>query len=257
MALAIGRQRPALRGFTLIELLVVVAIIALLVSVLLPALGRSRQQARAVVCASNLRSLSLAAFMYAESHNGWLPEFGYMHGGGEAHAAHSWILKIAREYGDNRNVLRCPADTSPHWTQPLTPPNGPLRRTSFATNFYVAAGGIDSPLWERDGHAYNRLDWIRRPVATVLFVELAETGPYALADHVHPELWGEMHPAEKREAATQVVLERHLGRGNYGFIDGHAARHSFEETFLIDQEPTDPEGTVTWLFNKYDPTVAR
>ena len=63
-------HRP--KGFTLVELLVVVAIIALLVSILLPALGQAREQARLVVCLSNLRQVALGALAY-ESDNDRLP----------------------------------------------------------------------------------------------------------------------------------------------------------------------------------------
>lgn len=60
-------------GFTLIELLVVVAIIALLISILLPSLARAREQARRVQCAANLRSLGTSAITYSESNRGVLP----------------------------------------------------------------------------------------------------------------------------------------------------------------------------------------
>jgi prepilin-type N-terminal cleavage/methylation domain-containing protein/prepilin-type processing-associated H-X9-DG protein len=58
-------------GFTLIELLVVISIIALLISILLPALGAARESGRSAVCLSNLRQLALANTAYAEDSSGF------------------------------------------------------------------------------------------------------------------------------------------------------------------------------------------
>lgn len=60
-------------GFTLIELLVVVSIIALLVSILLPALSKARRQAKVVVCLSNQHSIYVAVVLYANDYRDFLP----------------------------------------------------------------------------------------------------------------------------------------------------------------------------------------
>ena len=60
-------------AFTLIELLVVVAIIALLISILLPSLNQARKQARQLLCATNLRSQGQASIFYAEEHKSYIP----------------------------------------------------------------------------------------------------------------------------------------------------------------------------------------
>lgn len=67
-----GQRRP-LNAFTLVELLVVIGVIALLISILLPTLSRARESAREVQCASNMRQMGLALFMYADAFKGMMP----------------------------------------------------------------------------------------------------------------------------------------------------------------------------------------
>ena len=65
-----GRVVP---GFTLVELLVVIGIIALLIGILLPVLGRAREQARRTACLANLRTLGQSLYMYANNFRDRLP----------------------------------------------------------------------------------------------------------------------------------------------------------------------------------------
>ncbi len=67
---------PPARGFTLIELLVVISIIALLIGILLPALGTARAAARSSVCLSNLRQQGIGLYSFATDNNGYIPGSG-------------------------------------------------------------------------------------------------------------------------------------------------------------------------------------
>ncbi|MEX2673351.1 MAG: type II secretion system protein [Phycisphaeraceae bacterium] len=112
-------------GFTLIELLVVVGIIALLMAILLPALGRARQEALKVSCASNLRQWGTALPMFAMDNNQQLPNAGingrlYRQWYEPWWGPHEWVDFQARylvqaDYeatvaGENR-VAHCPTAT--------------------------------------------------------------------------------------------------------------------------------------------------
>src|SRR5688500_12955383 len=77
------RRKPrAAEAFTLVELLVVIGIIAVLISLLLPTLGRAREHAGRSKCASNLRQIALGARLYANENGGKFPRTFYTPGSG-------------------------------------------------------------------------------------------------------------------------------------------------------------------------------
>ena len=87
------------KGFTLIELLVVMVIIALLVGLLLPALGRAQEEARKTQCRSNLRQIGLAMTMYANDNNNYTPvAYGWKENGphrGPGHPSYAMYAYLA------------------------------------------------------------------------------------------------------------------------------------------------------------------
>ena len=98
-------------GFTLVELLVVVAIIALLVSILLPALGKAREQVKQVTCMSNLRQAGMCYALYLEENDGWFPTSYRFVASRNGVFENCWYVVLKEYMGEafSNGLLLCPS----------------------------------------------------------------------------------------------------------------------------------------------------
>lgn len=114
-----ARHGEAKFGFTLVELLVVIGIIAVLIAILLPALGKAREQARIATCLSNQRQVATTFLMYAHEYKGILPPYGYINPGYTSDVAGMHWYDLTSKYVSKTNnqsgitFLRCPSEIDP------------------------------------------------------------------------------------------------------------------------------------------------
>ncbi len=187
-------RRQQKSGFTLVELLVVIAIIAVLAALLLPALARAKQRAKALQCVSNLKQLGIGCSLYALDNFDHLPE--------TSHQSASWIGKLA-VYGVT-NVYYCPLDT-----------NANNRITSYAINDFLTPNPFGAPQLD-----FSRFTAIPSPAETLHLAELwgGEIG----SDHFHfaDASSGGYYPLP---FMMQVAVTIHQGSANYLYADSHVS----------------------------------
>jgi prepilin-type N-terminal cleavage/methylation domain-containing protein/prepilin-type processing-associated H-X9-DG protein len=148
------RQKKA---FTLIELLVVISIIALLLSILMPSLGKAKKIAQAVVCQSNLKQWNLCYYLYSQENEGKLPEFDPV-------SSSQTYMESLRSYYSNIDKMRtCPAAAKVDPSLEVTPGNPSyFGSTLKAWKLDTTVNWSTADDWGIGSYAEN--SWIRRYV---------------------------------------------------------------------------------------------
>ena len=216
------------RSFTLTELLTSIAVIAILVSMLLPALSKAREKARQIQCLNQLRQLAWAMLAYADDWHGRLRPY-VTNAPRDDHPGLTWTAWTF-PYHQSPGLLVCPATTS--GKPPETTPDG-FRK-------YDGSYG-----WNYDGTQGNcgpLAAHVRQPTRSYLLMDSGDPCIIYGANH-----WDNlMEELDLDWDSGTEGCNRHLSRVNIAFVDGHGADRALLPFLAVPCKSWEPPWCMAW-----------